>query len=133
MNITGVSGFGMVVQPGQDKLYVNDLGIGFEHTYGEYHYTEQLAGVRHFSLMPLGQLAESLFGDSAWPSDRVVPQAWVEFEVGDIETATKELESGGLELLVNARKEPWGQVLTRFLSPTGVMVGIVYNPPAEKA
>lgn len=133
MNITGVSGFGMVVQRGQDKLYVNDLGIGFEHTYGEYRYTERLAGARHFSLMPLGQLAESLFGDPAWPADRVVPQAWVEFEVEDIETATKELESRGLELLVNARTEPWGQVLTRFLSPTGVMVGIVCNPPAEEA
>jgi hypothetical protein len=36
--------------------------------------------------------------------------------VDDIEAATMELEDGGHDLLVSAREEPWGQVLTRFLA-----------------
>jgi hypothetical protein len=131
MKITGVSGFGPVIQNGEtdEKLYLDDLGITFEEAYGDYRFTEHLAGTRHFSLMPLGRLAESLFGDPAWPQELTVPQAWIEFEVDDIETATKELQDRGYDLLVRARQEPWGQLLTRFLTPSGLMVGIVRNPP----
>jgi hypothetical protein len=39
--------------------------------------------------MPLARLAESLFGNPAWPGEVTVPQAWIEFEVDDIEAATK--------------------------------------------
>jgi hypothetical protein len=34
----------------------------------------------------------------------------------------------GYDLLVRAREEPWGQILTCFLAPGGLMVGIVRNP-----
>jgi hypothetical protein len=78
--------------------------------------------------MPLARLAASLFGDPVWPHELTVPQAWIEFEVDDIEAATRELEDRGYDLLVRAREEPWGQVLTRFLAPGGLMVGIVRNP-----
>jgi catechol 2,3-dioxygenase-like lactoylglutathione lyase family enzyme len=130
MKVTGVSGFGPVIQDGETgaKLYLDDLGISFEEVYEDYRFTEHLAGARHFSLMPLSRLAESLFANRAWPRELAVPQAWIEFEVEDIEAATKELEDRGHDLLVRARKEPWGQVLTRFLTPDGLMVGIVRNP-----
>ena len=83
---------------------------------------------RDISLMPVPRLAQSLFGHPAWPNEVTVPQAWIEFEVEDIEAATKELEDRGYDLLVRAREEPWGQVLTRLLAPGGLMVGIVRNP-----
>jgi len=44
-----------------------------------------------------------------------VPQAWIEFDVGNIETATAELKSQGYKLLVESRKEPWGQIVARLL------------------
>lgn len=131
MHITRISGFGIVVQGDQDRLFVDDLALDFEHTYGDYRYSEQLAGARHFSLMPLAQLADSLFGAPVWPTERPVPQAWIEFEVTDVEAATEELAARGIELLVSARQEPWGQVLTRFLAANGMMVGLVKNPAAQ--
>ena len=67
-----------------------------------YRFTEQLSGARHFSLMPVPRLAQSLFGHPAWPNEVTVPQAWIEFEVEDIEAATKELEDRGYDLLVRA-------------------------------
>jgi hypothetical protein len=130
MKVTGVSGYGPVIQHGEteEKLYLDDLGISFEEVYGDYRFTERLAGARHLSLMPLARLATSLFGSPDWPEGLTVSQAWIEFEVDDIEAATRELENRGYDLLVRAREEPWGQVLTRFLAPSGLMVGIVRNP-----
>jgi hypothetical protein len=130
VRIIGVSGFGPVIQDGEpgEKLYLEDPGIHFEEVYGDYRFTKHLAGARHFSLMPLSRLAESLFGDPTWPNEVTVPQAWMEFEVDDIDGATKELEERGYDLLVRAREQPWGQVLTRLLAPGGLMVSVVRNP-----
>jgi uncharacterized glyoxalase superfamily protein PhnB len=70
---------------------------------------------------------------SAWRSHQsrkvagAVP-AWVEFEVDDIDAATQELQDRGYTLLVRARHEPWGQVITCLITDTGLMVGIVRNP-----
>jgi len=50
-----------------------------------------LDGVKHFALWPLAQAAESCFGTDQWPGDLSVPQAWIEFDVEDIEKATAEL------------------------------------------
>jgi hypothetical protein len=129
VRIIGVSGFGPVIQDGEpgEKLYLEDPGIHFEVVYGD-RFTKHLAGARHFSLMPLSRLAESLFGDPTWPNEVTVPQAWMEFEVDDIDGATKELEERGYDLLVRAREQPWGQVLTRLLAPGGLMVSVVHNP-----
>jgi hypothetical protein len=32
------------------------------------------------------------------------------------------------KMLVAARKEPWGQIVTRLLSPEGVLVAVTYTP-----
>jgi hypothetical protein len=61
-----------------------------------------------------------------------VPQAWLEFDVADIEKATPELKSQGYRLLVGARAEPWGQVVTRLLGPEGLLVGITHTPSMRK-
>jgi NAD(P)-dependent dehydrogenase (short-subunit alcohol dehydrogenase family) len=107
-------------------MLVNNAGVApFEEVYDDYRFTEHLAGARHFSLMPLSRLATALFGDPAWLQALTVPQAWIEFEIDDIESAMVELEGRGYDLLVRAREEPWGQVLTRLLAPGGPMVGIV--------
>ena len=77
--------------------------------------------------MPLARFAQAIFGTSTWPENLIVPQAWIEFDVDDVEAATSELADRGYDLLVRARKEPWGQVVTRFLTPEGMVVGIVHD------
>jgi len=82
--------------------------LSFKEESNGYLHTDALDGVKHFALWPLAQAAESCFGISQWPDNHPVPQAWIEFDVGDIEKATAELKSQGYELLVATQKEPWG-------------------------
>jgi hypothetical protein len=85
-------------------------------------------GTFRFALWPLSQAAISCFGTSKWQEDIPIRQAWIEFDVENVETATEELKKQGYRLLVAARKEHWGQTVTRFLSPEGLLVGVVYTP-----
>jgi hypothetical protein len=106
--------------------------LEFQEDTSGYLYTGELAGVKHFALWPLAQAAESCFGTDQWPGNVAVPQACIEFDVGDIEKATAELKSQGYELLVATRKELWGQVVTRMLGPEGLLVGITHTPSMRK-
>lgn len=58
-------------------------------------HTEALTGANSFALWPLSQAARFCFGKDSWPADVSVPQAWIEFDVNDVEAATAELESRG--------------------------------------
>src|SRR5437660_651182 len=75
---------------------------------------------------------ESCFGSGEWPADVVRPQAWLEFDVEDVDAATRELEERGYRLLVRNRTEPWSQVVTRLISPEGLLVGVTMTPWMRK-
>lgn len=49
-------------------------------------------------------------------------------DVNSVEKATAELESQGYRMLVKNKKEPWGQTVSRFLVPEGLLVGITLTP-----
>ncbi|KAE8759522.1 glyoxalase [Paraburkholderia madseniana] len=125
-----VAGFGPIVR---DKiagrnLYGETFNISFKEEPGGYLHTEALKGVQSFALWPLEQAAQSCFGKDSWPDSTPVPQAWLEFDVEDVEGATAELESRGYRILIKNKKEPWGQTVTRFLSPEGLLVGLTITP-----
>jgi catechol 2,3-dioxygenase-like lactoylglutathione lyase family enzyme len=128
-----VAGFGPIISdaPGARRLYQDALHLPFEEQ-GDYLHTDKLDGVKHFALWPLAQAAQSCFGKDEWPDDLPVPQAWLEFDVEDVEEATRELEAQGYRLLVAGRKEPWGQTVTRFLGPEGLLLGITFTPWMRK-
>ena len=129
-----VAGFGPIVRDpaASRKFYSETLALQFKEDANGYLYTGALDGVKHFALWPLTQAAESCFGMDQWPGDLPVPQAWIEFDVENIEKATAELKSQGYKLLVATRKEPWGQVVTRLLGPEGLLVGITHTPAMRK-
>ena len=85
-------------------------------------------GAKTFALWPLSQAAQACFGTDSWPDDIPVPQAWLEFDVDSVEEATVELESRGYRMLIKNKKEPWGQTVTRFISPEGLLVGVTVTP-----
>jgi hypothetical protein len=87
-----------------------------------------LKGAKTFVLWPLNQAAQSCFGNDRWPDVIPPPQAWLEFDVESVETATEELELQGFQMLVKNKKEPWGQTVSRFLTPEGLLVGITFTP-----
>ena len=130
IDVLFVAGFGPIVRDpaASRKFYSEALGLPFKEDANGYLHTGELDGVKHFALWPLAQAAESCFGTDQWPGDLPVPQAWIEFDVGNIEKATAELKSQGYQLLVATRKEPWGQVVTRLLGPEGLLVGITHTP-----
>lgn len=130
MQVLFVAGFGPIVRDREAsrRLYGDDLGIHLNAEDDGYLHTEGLAGVKTFALWPLSQAAESCFGVSEWPEDVPIPQAWLEFDVDDQEAATAELRAKGYTLLVEARVEPWGQTVTRLLSPEGILVGVTHTP-----
>jgi hypothetical protein len=76
--------------------------------------------------------AESCFGTNQWPANLPIPQAWIEFDVANIEQATAELKSQGYKLLIAMRTEPWGQIVTRLLGPEGLLVGVTHTPSMRK-
>ena len=129
IKILFVAGFAPIVRDRDPsrKLYAETFDIPFEENAGYLH-AKALEGVKHFGLWPLSQVAQSCFGKDSWPGDIPVPQACIEFEVESVEKATAELESRGYRMLVRARKEPWGQTVTRFIGPEGLLMGITFTP-----
>ncbi len=125
-----IAGFGPIVRDSQvtQRLYGETLGLPLVTEDGEYFSSNSIEGVKEFALWPLSQAAESCFGTPTWPADVPIPQAWMELDVADIEAATRDLEAAGYKLLVAARLEPWGQTVTRWLSPDGLLLGLSHTP-----
>jgi catechol 2,3-dioxygenase-like lactoylglutathione lyase family enzyme len=134
MQIDFIASFAVVTPDpaASHRLYVDALGLPLDHAPGDdYEHSEQIDGSKHFGVWPLAQAATACFGTPDWPAGRPVPQASVEFEVQDPEAvaaAAAELAAAGVELLHEARLEPWGQTVARLLSPEGLIVGISYAP-----
>jgi hypothetical protein len=125
-----IAGFGPIDRNVAESraLYGDGLGILFKEDAGGYLCTGTLRGAKHFALWPLSQAAHSCFGSDSWPDNIPVPQAWLEFEVENIEKATADLESRGYRMLVKNKTEPWGQTVSRFLSPEGLLVAVTFTP-----
>ena len=137
IDVLFVTGFGPVVRdPAESRqLYGDTLGIRFKvekEASADYLHTEALEGAKTFALWPLSQAAHACFGRFTWPDDIPVPQAWLEFDVSNVEQATAEIESRGYRVLVRNKKEPWGQTVSRFLSPEGLLVGLAFTPSLRK-
>ena len=57
--------------------------------------------------------------------------ATIEFEPSDVTavgSAVNEMKEKGYEFVHEARVEPWGQTVARFISPQGILVGLSYAP-----
>jgi catechol 2,3-dioxygenase-like lactoylglutathione lyase family enzyme len=135
MNVSFVTGIAVVASDpaANRKLYLDAIGLPLRPATdgSDYYLSEDVGGVKHFGVWPLAEAAQACFGTTEWPATLTVPQASIEFEVESADAvapAGAELESAGFELLHPAREEPWGQTVTRVLSPDGVIVGISYAP-----
>ena len=132
LKVMFVAGFGPIVRDpaASHALYRDTLGLPLEAMPNDpnYLHAEGIEGVRHFALWPLASAAQSCFGSTSWPDSVPAPNAWMEFDVEDMASASAELQRRGHKLLVNNRLEPWGQTVTRLLSPEGILIGITLTP-----
>jgi catechol 2,3-dioxygenase-like lactoylglutathione lyase family enzyme len=113
-------------------LFVDALGLPLEASPGsDYFHSERIEGSKHFGVWPLSEAARACFGTPDWPTDRIVPQLSLEFEVRDadaVESAAEELQGRGYDLLHGRREEPWGQTVARLQSAEGSIIGISFAP-----
>ena len=117
--------------PRSRALFMEALGLPLEGEGDGYYSSGNIGGTKHFGVWPLTEAAQACFGTPQWPTDQVLPQASIEFEVASAEAvaaAGDELEQAGYELLHPARTEPWGQTVARLLTGDGLIVGISYAP-----
>jgi len=45
-----------------------------------------------------------------------------------VAAATAELESQGYRMLLRNKLEPWGQTVSRLLSPEGLLAAVTFTP-----
>jgi len=90
-------------------FYRDALGLSFEGEEGDYMFTHNLEGTKHFGLWPLSEAANACFGTTEWPDHIPIPQASIEFEVPDVAAAAAELTDKGYRLIHDVRTEPWTQ------------------------
>ena len=132
MKILFVAGFAAITKaPGASAtLYREKLGLPLQ-AMGEYLFVDNFDGTRHFAVWPLQMAAQSCFGEESWPEDVPEPSATIEFELSDVDAvqeAVEELKGKGLTFVHEARLEPWGQTVARFISPEGLLIGLSYTP-----
>ncbi len=111
------------------SFYAEALGLGFEGEEGDYLFTHDLEGTKHFGLWPLSDAANACFTE--WPAEVPVPQASIEFEVADVAASASELTAKGYHLIHGARTELWGQITARLLSPEGLLVAVCSTPALQ--
>lgn len=114
------------------EFYVQTLGLPLKPMEGncDYLLSEEgiLKGVKHFAVWPLSQAAKACFGSGQWPVEYPIPQGLIVYEVQDLDAATRILADKGYHLLVTNCTEPWGQTVTRLLSPEGLLTGLTITP-----
>jgi catechol 2,3-dioxygenase-like lactoylglutathione lyase family enzyme len=113
-------------------LFVDGLGLPLVQTEGaQFLHSEKLPGSKYFGVWPLSEAAKACFGTEVWPSNRPIPQAFVEFEVDgpdSVVAAASELEAKQYSLLHGARTDPWGQTVARLQTADGLIVSVSYVP-----
>ena len=132
MKIECIAGFATITKEpaASAALYRDILGLPLESR-DDYSFSDNVAGAKHFGVWPLKQAAQSCFGKDEWPKDIPVPQATIEFELSDVEAvsmAVTEMKAGGQAFIHEARLEPWGQTVARFMSPEGLLIGLSFEP-----
>ena len=131
MKITHVAGVTPIVHdPKAGAAFYRDaLGLPLEGD--DYLSSDDVPGARHLGVWPLAMAAQACFGSDAWPTDRPIPQATIEFDVAtpaEVAEAAAELQASGYELVHPAREEPWGQTVARLQDPAGLLIGISHTP-----
>jgi catechol 2,3-dioxygenase-like lactoylglutathione lyase family enzyme len=132
MKIVCIAGFATITRDPEASRQVYEQALGLPFTSkDDYRYLDGFDGAKHFGVWPLREAAQSCFAADEWPENIPVPQATIEFELADVAAVTaavEEMQAAGHRFVHEARQEPWGQTLARFLSPEGLLIGLSYAP-----
>jgi catechol 2,3-dioxygenase-like lactoylglutathione lyase family enzyme len=132
MQVVAIAGFAVITRdPEPSKtLYRDTMKLPLNEK-DDYLSVDRFKGVNHFGVWTLEKAAQSCFGRPSWPDEYPVPQATIEFELGEVDAvqvAVEEMKANGQEFVHETRVEPWGQTVARFISPEGLLVALSYAP-----
>ena len=108
------------------QFYRDTLGLEVE-SLSEGYATATVPGVLHFGIWSRAEAAEATYG-SPDAADRVPLGFTIAFEVDNVTEASQHLNNSAVNVVQPTKTEPWGQVTSRFITPSGALCEIAETP-----
>ena len=112
------------------QFYRDTLGLEVE-SLSEGYATATVPGVLHFGIWSRAEAAEATYG-SRDAAERVPLGFTIAFEVDEVTEAAQHLDNAAVEVVQPTKTEPWGQVTSRFITPSGALCEIAETPWARR-
>ncbi len=112
------------------QFYRDTLGLEVE-SLSEGYATATVPGVLHFGIWSRAEAAQATYG-SRDAAERVPLGFTIAFEVDEVAEAAQHLDNAAVEVVQPTKTEPWGQVTSRFISPSGALCEIAETPWARR-
>ena len=112
------------------EFYRDTLGLEVE-SLSEGYATATVPGVLHFGIWSRAEAAEATYG-SPDAAERVPLGFTIAFEVDEVAEAVQHLNNAAVEVVQPTKTEPWGQVTSRFITPSGALCEIAETPWARR-
>ncbi len=112
------------------QFYRDTLGLEVE-SLSEGYATATVPGVLHFGIWSRAEAAEATYG-SRDAAERVPLGFTIAFEVDEVTESVQHLDNAAVEVVQPSKTEPWGQVTSRFISPSGALCEIAETPWARR-
>ncbi|OGO16758.1 MAG: hypothetical protein A2Z14_05555 [Chloroflexi bacterium RBG_16_48_8] len=105
------------------------MGLEVEHEAGSGYALVKVGGTLHFAIWERGNAAGATFGDRS-QKEKIPVGFSIGFEVDSVEGAVREIEARGWSVVQSRKEEAWGQVTSRFYSPSGALCEFSEMPKA---
>ncbi len=112
------------------RFYRETLGLPVQME-GDGYAVVKIAGIPDFGIWQRARAAQIVFGDSG-AAERIPLGFTVGFEVDSVEKAEQKLRGEKVKVVQSLQTEPWGQVTSRFHSPSGALCEVSETPPARR-
>ena len=112
------------------QFYRDTLGLEVE-SLSEGYATATVPGVLHFGIWSRAEAAQATYG-SPDAADRVPLGFTIAFEVDNVTEAAQHLDNAAVKVVQPTKTEPWGQVTSRFITPSGALCEIAETPWARR-
>ena len=112
------------------QFYRDTLGLEVE-SLSEGYATATVPGVLHFGIWSRAEAAQATYG-SRDAAERVPLGFTIAFEVDEVTEAAQHLDNAAVEVVQPSKTEPWGQVTSRFITPSGALCEIAETPWARR-
>lgn len=131
--IRHVAGIGEIVDDMDTavKFYRDTLGLPVNYEQGSSYAEVEIPGILHFAIWSRAHAAETILGDSG-AVDRIPLGFTVGFEVDAVEPSSQTIKDSGWQIEQAPKKEPWGQVTSRFFSSSGALCEVSETPWARQ-